>query len=190
MAAEHGGQPVSPFVIRSASVSAMREAAVIRKAAQDEVAQLRMAAAQEAESLRAAGIERGRAEGAAAAAALTAAAEEAIASFWATREAELVDLALAIAHRIVGSMPAEVRLAAIARTALAEHKDETELVLRTSTGTAGLLRAALADCGRSTLAVEEDASLAAEACVLVHRRGRTRLGLLDQFRQLMADQRP
>ena len=189
VAHKQGDLPTSPFLIRSASLEAIRDATTIRAAAHAEAAEIKTVALREAAALHIAEVERGRSESAMAVATLIAAAEVAIATFWTTREAELMDLVLAVAHRVIGTMTAEAQLAALVHTALAEHQDEVGLVLRTSASNAVMLRSALASLGRSELAVEADALLADAQCILVHRRGRTSLGLIEQFRELIADQR-
>lgn len=170
----------SPFVIRAPVLLALRDAEAVRAAAVKDTAQLRASAAAES----AASQEAARADSAAAAAALLASAAAAADAFLAAREAELVELAFAIAHRLVADLPSDARAVALARTALAEHRDGSRLALRAPPATASVLRAAFAAHGN--LEVRDDDTLGPDECVLLHPGGRTELGPLQQLRALMA----
>lgn len=179
--------PASPLVIRADILRARADAAALLAEARAEAARLRAEAEADAEAARASGREDGRRAGEAEAARLVAAASEAADAFLAAREAELGTLALAVAHRLIGALPPEERLFRLVQTALAEHRAELRLALRVPPGDAAGLRAALAEVdpdGRVT--VEEDPAAAPGSCVLAHARGRTAIGLLDQFRALLA----
>ena len=167
--------PQSPLVVRASALRAHADAAAIRAEAE----------AQREEERRH-GREQGLREGLAEAARLAAGMATAVDAFWAEREGELQDLAFAIAHRILSSLPPAEVLARIAREAVAEHRSDVRLALRVPPGDADALRAALGAVDpEGRVSVESDPAAAPGACTLVHPRGRTELGLLDQFRALM-----
>ena len=169
------GLPSSPLVVRAPELRAHADAAAIRAEAE---------AQREEERRR--GREEGLREGLAEAARLAAGAAVAVDAFWAEREGELRDLAFAIAHRILASLPPAEVLARLAGEAIAEHRGDVRLALRVSPGDAPALRAALGAADpEGRVIVEPDPAAAPGACTLVHPRGRTELGLLDQFRALM-----
>ena len=170
----------SPFVVRAPALLALRDAEAIREAAVADAARLRAGAAAEAAALRQAA----QADSAARAAALLASAAGAADAFLAAREAELVELAFAIAHRLIADLPGDARAVALARTALAEHRDASRLVLRAAPATASALRASLS--AETGVEVREDSTLGPDECVLLHPGGRAELGPLQQFRALMA----
>ncbi len=174
-----GGPAKSAFVVRAPAMLALREADAIRAAAAEAAARLHAKAEVEAEVLR----RSARAHGLAEAAALLASASATAREFLAAREAEVVELAFAIAHRLIADLPRDERALALARTALSEHRDVSRLGLRAPPATAPALRAALADAG---VEVREDASLGPDDCVLLHPHGRAELGPLRQLRALMA----
>lgn len=89
-----------------------------------------------------------------------------------------------IARRLVADLPSDARAVALARTALAEHRDGSRLALRAPPATASVLRAAFAAHGN--LDVRDDDTLGPDECVLLHPGGRTELGPLQQLRALMA----
>lgn len=169
----------SAFVVRAPVMLALRDADAIRAAAVEAAARLHAKAAAEASVLRQSALARGVAE----AAAVLAAASVTANDYLMARESELVELAFAIAHRLVTDLPSDARALALARTALSEHRDGSRLTLRAPTATAPALRAALADTG---VEVREDALLGPDECVLLHPGGRTELGPLQQLRALMA----
>lgn len=172
--------PHHPFVVRGPELQALRDAAAIRDQAQQE-------AAAERERERRHGYADGLREAAAAAAQLVRNAEAAVEDYWSRREQELAALALAIAHRIVSGLPPDDLLAGVARTAIAEHRQDTSLTLRAAPDAAAVLRRCLADdTATARVEVQADASLPPGGCVLSHPRGRTAIGLLDQFRAMLA----
>ena len=172
--------PQHPLVVRGPELQAVRDAAAIRAEAHEAAA-----AAHERERRR--GYEDGLREAAEAATRLVGGAEAATAAYWAERERELVPLALAIAHRIVSGLPADAVLAGIARVAIAEHRQDAALTLRAAPDAAAALRHCLAgDAATAHVEVQADLSLLPGSCVLSHPRGRTSLGLLDQFRAMLA----
>lgn len=179
-------RPASPFVIRAAEVEAHMDAAAIRADAALHARQVAGLAQAEREAAVRAGHEDGLRSGAAQAAGLAAGAAAAVEAFWDQREAELRDLAIAVAHRLLASLPPHEVLARLATEAVREHRSDVRLTLRVGGADAGPLRAALADADpHGRVAVEADPGAAPGSCVLVHPRGRTRVGLLDQFRALM-----
>ncbi len=173
------GPARSAFVVRAPALLALREANAIRTSAVEAAARLQARAEAEAEGLRRSARARGLAE----AAALLASASVTANDFLAAREAELVELAFAIAHRLVTDLPRDARALALAHTALSEHRDASRLTLRAPPATAAALRASLAETG---VEVSEDASLGPDECVLLHPSGRAELGPLQQLRALMA----
>lgn len=170
----------SAYVVRAPVPLALQDAGAIRAAAVAEAAQLRTRTAAEMAALR----RTAQADSAAGAAALLASAAAAANAFLAAREAELVELAFAIARRLVADLPSDARAVALARTALAEHRDGSRLVLRVPPAIASALRAALA--AEKGVEVREDPALRPDECVLLHPGGRTELGPLQQLRALMA----
>lgn len=168
----------SAFVVRAPVMLALRDADAIRAAAVEAAARLHSKATVEANALRQSALARGVAE----AAAVLAAASVTANDFLTAREAELVDLAFAIAHRLITDLPRDTRTLALVRTALSEHRDGSRLTLRAPTATAPILRAALANTG---VEVREDALLGPDECVLLHPGGRAELGPLQQLRALM-----
>lgn len=168
------------LVVRGPELQAVRDAAAVR-------AEAREAAAAAYEHERRRGYEDGLREAAEAAARLVGGAEAAASAYWAERERELVPLALAIAHRIVSGLPPDAVLTGIARVAIAEHRQDTTLTLRAAPDAAAALRRCLAsDPAAAHVEVQADFSLPPGSCVLSHPRGRTSLGLLDQFRAMLA----
>ena len=178
--------PWSPLVVRAPEMRAYADAAAIRAAAEAHAARVRAEAERQREDERRRGREQGLREGLAETASLAAGAASAAEAFWAEREGELQDLAFAIAHRILSALPPDDVLVRLAREAIAEHRRDVRLALRVAPYAAPALRAALegADPDGRVL-VEPDPLAAPGACTLVHPRGQTKLGLLDQFRALM-----
>lgn len=172
--------PRHPLVVRGPELQALRDAVAIRDQARQE-------AAAERDRERRRGYDDGLREAAAAAAQLVRDTEAAVGVYWSRREQELVPLALAIAHRVVSGLPPDDVLAGIARTAIAEHRQDTSLTLRAAPDEAAVLRRCLAgDAATARVEVQADASLPPGGCVLSHPRGRTVIGLLDQFRAMLA----
>ena len=184
-----GALPHSRFVIRAAEVAAHADAAAIRAEAAGQAAALR--AGTEAERRRA--VADGHAEGLrlgmAQAARLAADAADAVAAFLQAREAELHELAFAIAHRLLANLPPHDVLAELAAAALAEHRSDVQLALRVCPADAAPLREALAAIApasaASRVSVVPDPAAAAGTCTLVHPAGRTRIGLVEQFRAML-----
>ena len=169
-----------PLVIRAPEVRALRDAAAIVAQAQLEAEAVRSRERQR-------GYQEGLNEGAAAAARLVQDATLAIEAYWSEREQELVTLALAIAHRVVSELPSDAVLAGIARTAIAEHRHDARLMLCAAPDAAAALRRSLGESAATVHAeVQADPAMAPGECVLSHSRGRTSIGLLDQFRAMLA----
>jgi flagellar biosynthesis/type III secretory pathway protein FliH len=189
----------SPYVVKAARLDALRDGDAIREAAHLEAARVRaeaadLLAAAEAEvaAIREDAYASGLAEGAAEAATLIAGAAEAASKFLREREGELREVAFAVAHRILDSLPRNETTLRLAQDALAEYGRDQHLVVRVSPAVADVLRAALdAAPGGAQVTVAVDPALEPGACTLVHPRGRTDIGLIAQFRALMATgQRP
>ncbi len=184
--------PVSPFVVRAATVAAHADAAAIRADAAAQGAALRARAEAERRQAVAAGHAEGHAEGLRSglqrAASLASDAAATVEAFLQAREAELHELAFAIAHRVLASLPPDQVLARLVAEALAEHRREVRLTLRVCPADAGPLREALASAEpEARVVVAGDPAAAPGTCTLVHPGGRTRLGLVEQFRAMMAD---
>ncbi len=178
--------PSSPFIVRADRVRAGLEAKAILAAAEAEAARIRAGVAAE----RQAALEEARHEGLrlglAEAATMMAGATGAVAQFWREREHELAEVALAVAHRVLSSLPVDATVLRLALEAIAEHAGDAALGLRVSPEAAEPLRAALAAhdaAGR--VSVVADPAAAAGECTLVHARGRTDIGLLAQFRSML-----
>jgi flagellar biosynthesis/type III secretory pathway protein FliH len=177
--------PSSPWIIRGEILEALRDGEAIRAAAAAEAVQLRRAAEADAARLREQARQEGRAAGEAAGAALLANAAAAIDTFRRDAEAELLPLAFAVAHRILGAFPEDERLLRAARTALDEHRGVSGLRLRAAPATAEALRAGLRQDGREgAVSVDADGEMEPGRCTLVHPRGRAAVGPLDQLRAL------
>ena len=171
--------PHSPLVVRAAERRAYADAGMIRAAAEADAAALR-----DAERRR--GYEQGFRTGLEQGALLAADAAQAVEAFWAERETELHDLSLAIAHRVLASFSADEVTVRLVREAIAEHRRDVQLTLRVPAGDAPALREALhAVDPDGRVLVVPDPSARPGTCTLIHPRGRTRIGLLDQFRALM-----
>ena len=174
--------PESSYVVRGAALQARRDAAAILADARTEAAAIREAAAQERVAERARGYADGLQAGTTDGACLLRSAAAAAESFLAAREGELSDLAFAIAARVLGALPADAVLIGAARTAIAEHRADSRLVVRVAPDAA----AGMQPLAGPNLAIQADPSLPPGACTLVHPRGITELGVLDQFRAMMA----
>ena len=177
----------SPFVIRALHSRALREARVILEDARIDAARIQAGAEAERVDILARARAEGLVDAARVTAGLAAEAAAALALFWAEREAELRDLALAVAHRVLSQLPSEELMARLATEAIAEHSRDTALALRVSPELLVPLRAALdgKDYG-DRVTITADPGLPPGACALMHPRGRTELGLLAQFRAMMA----
>jgi flagellar biosynthesis/type III secretory pathway protein FliH len=178
--------PSSPFVVRAEMVRAQTDARTIRAAAENEATRIRAALDVERQNALHEARQEGLRQGLREAAALVANAADAVEAFWREREAELAEVSLAIAHRVLASLPADDIMTRLAIEAIAEHGANVELAIRTAPDAAAILRQALHDLdphGRIT--VLADATAEPGECTLVYPRGRTELGLLAQFRAMM-----
>lgn len=183
--------PYSPWIVRGEILDALRQADEIRTAAAAEAEAMRARGASDAAGIRDAARQDGLRDGAVRAAHLLAEAEAAAAAFRENGERELVPLAFAIAHRILGAFPEEDRLVRAVATALEEHHGTSGLRLRADPPTASLLRAALRQNGRANaVLVDVDDEAAPGTCTLVHPRGRAAIGPLDQLRTLLVGALP
>ncbi len=183
--------PRSPWIVRGEILDALREADEIRNAAEAEAEAIRARGASDATAIRDAARQDGLRDGAIRAARLLVEAEAAAAAFRAAGERELVPLAFAIAHRILGAFPEEECLVRAVTTALEEHHGTAGLRLRADPPTASLLRAALRQAGRAdAVLVDVDEEATPGTCTLVHPRGRAAIGPLDQLRTLLGTALP
>lgn len=169
--------PQHALVIRRAETDARKDAEAILLAA-------RQLAGLDREQAREQGFREGMAAGVQAAAALQDALQQTVDSYWAEHERDLVEVALAIAHRVVAHLPPEDQLRGIAETALAEHRQDVRLALHADPATAEILLAVLVT--GSPVEVRADPAMAEGRIVLKHPGGQTELGLLDQFRVMVA----
>lgn len=178
--------PSSPFIVRADRVRAGLDAKAILAAADAEAQRIRAGIAAERQAALAEARQEGLRQGLAEAAAMAAGAGDALAAFWREREHELAEVALAVAHRVLASLPAEDTLSRLALEAVAEHAGEAGLGLRVRPEAAAALRAALAAHGAADrVSVIADPAACAGECTLLHARGRTDIGLLAQFRSML-----
>ena len=176
----HRSGPVHPLVIRNAEVSALRDAATI-------LADAHRQADAERRLERQRGYEEGLQQSAEAGAAFLQKLQMETDAYWAKREEELVPLILAVAHKVLSDLPANDVMTGLVKTALAEHTHDSAIVVSVAPSASSVLTKALAGFdGASKLKVIADPLLSDGECVLVHPKGRTRIGLLDQFRALLA----
>lgn len=181
----------SPFIIRSAKIEARADARAIVEAAEDEARRVRAAAQDERIATLEAARRDGMRQGLAEAASVAARTADAVETFWRERERELRDVALAVAHRILSSLPADDVTSRLASEAIAEHARDSHLELRAAPETADLLRKTFEDRpSGAQVTVVTDPTLPRDACALLHPRGRSEIGLLAQFRSLMAASDP
>jgi len=178
--------PHSALIIRSTILRAHQDADTILADARTEASRVRAGLDVERRQIFEEARQQGLRQGLSEAAAVAANAAKAIDDFWREREAELAEVAFAIAHRVVASLPADQILAQLVSEAIAEHGASMQLTLRTAPEAAAGLRDFLkqsADGDRVT--VLADPAAAPGECTLSHRHGRTNLGLLAQFRAMM-----
>lgn len=184
---EPAGQALaaSPWIVRGEILDALSQADRIRADAAAAADALRARAEAEVAAIRSAAHQEGLHQGAAAAASLLADAAAAAAAFNKAREGELVPLAFAIAHRILGVFPEQDRVTRAVMTALDEHRGTSGLRLRANPHTAAFLRVSLEDAGQlDAILVETDDQAPPGRCTLVHPRGRVAIGPVDQLRTL------
>lgn len=178
--------PASPFIVRADRVRAGLDAQAILAAAEAEAQRIRDGIAAERHAALDEGRQQGLRQGLAEAATLTAGATEAVAQFWAEREQELAEVALAVAQRVLSSLPVDDTVMRLALEAIAEHAGDAALGLRVRPEAAAALRAALEEHGAAgRVGVVADPEAQAGECTLVHPRGRTEIGLLAQFRAML-----
>jgi len=179
--------PASPWIVRGNTLEALRDADAIRSRARQDAERLLRDAARTAAAIRDEARRQAIADGQAEAARLLTDVVEAVQNFQREAEAELVPLAFAIAHRILGAFPEDERLMLAASTALDEHRGVSGLRLRAAPATAAALRGALSQDGHAGLVtVDVDEGMAPGGCTLVHPRGRAAVGPLEQLRLLFA----
>ncbi len=175
----------SPWIVRGEVLEALEQADEIRAAASATAKALRACAVSEAEAIRLAARQEGLRQGAAAAATLLADAANAADTFQKARERELVPLAFAIAHRILGVFPEDDRMRRAVTTALEEYAGTSGLRLRADPDTAALLRGSLGVAARpETVVFEVDDQAPSGRCTLLHSRGQVAIGPADQLRTL------
>lgn len=171
---------MSAFIVRAPVMRALDDEQAVRAATARDAAAIKARAEAEADYYRQATGQAAAAEAARFLAAAQVAAEASLSA----HEAELTELAFAIAHRLVADLPRNDRTISLVRTALAEHRDWLRLTVRASPPVAAALRLALGGGGK--VDVQDDTSLGPDECVLIRPQGRTELGPLQQFRALMA----
>jgi flagellar biosynthesis/type III secretory pathway protein FliH len=172
---------------RAVVAEAEQHALRLRTDAAAEVASLRLQAEAEAQTALEQARTRGLEVGAAGAATLIAQVAGSIDRFWREREAELRDVALAVAHRVLSALPRDELTIRLATEAISEHGRDTRLALKACPDTADRLRAALAKLEfGDRVSVSADLSLDPGDCTLLHPEGRTEIGLVAQFRSMLA----
>lgn len=182
-----GDLPTSPWVIRGVLVNALQQADAVLAAAEARAARLCAEAADQAEKLLEGARQEGLRDGAAEAAALIAEVSADLDIYRQAREAELGTLAFAIAHRILGALPEEERLARAVRTALDEHRNASGLRLRTSPHMEAVLRTVIEEAGvGASVTIEVDDTALPGECTLIHPRGRIAVGPIDQLLALLS----
>lgn len=177
--------PCSPWIVRDEIRIALLRADEIEAGAARRAAEMVSRARADADAIREAARQEGMREGAAAAARLIAETDAAVATYRRTSESELVPLAFAIAHRILGTFPEDDRLLRAVTTALDEHQGTSGLRLRADPHTASRLRDALRRADRTDqVLVDVDDAASPGSCVLMHPRGRASVGPIDQLHAL------
>ncbi len=178
--------PRSRFIVRGGIYGVHREAHMILADARAAAVRMRAELDAERRGVLEAAREEGLRQGISEAAPIVADVAIAIDAFWRERESELAEVGFAIAHRILGSVPADEVLARLASEAIAEHAASVKLTLRAGPEAAAYLRAALKDLGHDhRVTVLADPAVAPGECNLSHKHGRANLGLLAQFRAMM-----
>jgi flagellar biosynthesis/type III secretory pathway protein FliH len=178
--------PRSALIVRGHIVRAHEDANAILADARTEASRLRAGLDAERRHILEEARRQGLSQGLSEAAAVAANAAKAIDAFWLEREAELAEVAFAIAHRIVASLPADQLLAQLVSEAIAEHGASVQLTLRAAPEAAAALQDFLNNTGQGNrVTVLADPAAASGECTLSHRHGRANLGLLAQFRAMM-----
>ena len=178
--------PFSPLIVRGDILRAHKDARTVLAEAEAEANRLRARLEAERHNILQEARREGLLQGLSEAAAVVAKAAEAVEAFWREREGELAEVALAIAHRVVASLPPNDILARLALDAIAEHGATVQLTFRTAPEAAVCLRTALSDLEHGDrVTILADPNAAPGECTLVHPHGRTELGLLAQFRAMM-----
>lgn len=178
--------PHSPFVIRREDMHARDTAAQIVERAQNRAEEIERDARHALQAEWSQAHETGLRDGRTEAARLLAEAASAVGQFFDDREAELTELAFAVAYRVIGTMTPNQQMIHAARTAIAEHRGAAHLCVRVAPSMADELRKALAESDmQGRVEVEADEHAPPGSCTLVHPRGRSSLGILDQFRALL-----
>lgn len=179
--------PTSRFVIR-------REQFARAMAARDTLAEARAEArlivargVAEAEAERRRGFDEGLRAGQTEAARLLAGAAGNADAFLEQREAELAELVFAVAAKLIGTVPERELAVRLVSAAITDYRADTVLTLRTDLAGVAAVRQTVAELGvAARVHVESHAELAPGQCVLVHAGGQASVGLLDQFRAMMA----
>ncbi|WP_407158262.1 hypothetical protein [Bradyrhizobium sp. STM 3557] len=176
----------SDFIVRGDVLDAHKEAYAILADARAKAEQVRAEMDAERDRIFEEARRQGLRQGITEAAAIIINTRQTMDAFWVEREGELTELVFAVAHRIIGSLPADEVLVRLASEAIAEHAANVQLTLRAAPETAVLLRDALTSSPQGCrVTVQVDANAAPGECSLVHKNGRTELGLLGQFRAMM-----
>jgi flagellar biosynthesis/type III secretory pathway protein FliH len=172
---------------RAIVAEAEQQALRLRADAEAELASFRLQAEAEAQTALEEARSRGRELAAVETATLIAEVAGAIDRFWREREAELRDVALAVAHRVLSTLPRDELTIQLATEAIAEHGRDTRLSLKACPDTADRLRATLAKLEfGDRVTVSPDPSFRPGECTLLHPEGRTEIGLVAQFRSMLA----
>ncbi len=186
MPGEAAALPASAFVIRREEFARITRSRDILARAEVQAEALLARGAVEIEAERQRGYAEGLEAGRLQAARLVAQAAQDVEDFLRDREADQADLILAVAFRLVGTMPEKDRTAGLIKTALADYRSDLPMTLRTDPDSAAAVRQVVHELGLGQrVHVEAGAKLQPGRCMLVHAGGQARVGLLDQFRAMM-----
>jgi flagellar biosynthesis/type III secretory pathway protein FliH len=178
--------PFSSLIVRGDILRAHKDARTVLAEAEAEATRVRARLDAERHNILQEARRVGLLQGLSEAAGVVANAAEAVDAFWREREGELAEVALAIAHRVVASLPSDDLLVRLALDAIAEHGATVQLTFRTTPEAAVCLRTALSHLEHGDrVTILADPNATPGECTLVHPRGRTELGLLAQFRAMM-----
>src|SRR5262245_29587538 len=119
--------PHSRFVIRGNKLDAHRDAHAILADAKAAADRMRAGLGVERRRVLAEARREGMRQGISEAAGIVANTSKAIDVFWREQERDLTELAFAIAHRIIASLPADEAMVRLASEAIAEHAASVKL---------------------------------------------------------------
>ena len=179
--------PDSPAVIRREQFARLGLARDVLAEAKAEAEAILSRARDDAEAECRRGRDEGLQAGQLEAARQLAGAVQDVDAFIQAREAELAELVFAVAFKLIGELPDAERSARLVGTAIADYRSDIAMTLRTDLAGAAFVRHVVEQLGVGDR-VHVEGSIAQQpgSCTLVHARGQAPIGLLDQFRALMA----